>query len=77
MKLRFKLLALHDYSGHEVANTFFFVFISLKNVLFTRRPKRLSDLGQTYNLNFSRQYKNKSLGRTAESLLKILYCVVV
>jgi len=55
VKLRFKLLALHDYSGHEVENNF--VLISLKDVLFTRRPKRVSDLGQAYNLNFSHQYK--------------------
>jgi len=56
VKLRFKLLDLHDYSGHEFA-FFFLILISLNNMLFTPRPKRVSDLGQAYNLSYSRQYK--------------------
>ena len=35
----------------------FFVLILSKNMLFTGRPKSVSDLSQAYNLNFSRQYK--------------------
>jgi len=35
----------------------FLVLISLKNVLFTQRPKRVSDLGQAYDRDSGRQYK--------------------